>query len=81
MAMPIPVATAIQEKNPMASGLAAPSAAKTTDASARTKNTETPDNHANLFMLSSTNFIQCVVSEHPTSHPFYPAFSAAVNTV
>jgi hypothetical protein len=60
MAMPMPVATATQEKYWMASGLATPSAAKTTDANARTKNTENPENHTNLFIQSSTKVILIV---------------------
>jgi hypothetical protein len=52
-AIPIPAATEAQEKYWMASGLAMPPAAKTSDENPRTKNTENPDKHKNFFIQSS----------------------------
>jgi hypothetical protein len=51
--MPIPAATEAHVKYWIASGLAVPPAAKTSDENPRTKNTETPDKHKYFFIQSS----------------------------
>jgi hypothetical protein len=61
----------------MASGLAVPPAAKTSEEKPRTKNTETPDKHKNFFIQSSNYFI--VFLPKAARIVSYPAFLVAVN--
>jgi hypothetical protein len=64
----------------MASGLAVPPAAKTSDENPRTKNTETPDKHKNFFIQSSNYFIVFILPK-TARIVSYPAFLVAVNIV
>jgi hypothetical protein len=64
--MPMPDATATQEKYWMASGLAAAPAANTADVKTMTKNTETPETLQILFIQSSIKNYSQVIARIPS---------------